>query len=65
MTEQIRRVRDVPELRGRLDDADWASLEVAFLDAVRAFAQYAEENNEPSDESIVGFAIGFITGARP
>lgn len=36
----------------------------AFLRAVRAFAQYAEEGDDPSDESVLGFAMGFLMDAQ-
>lgn len=36
----------------------------AFLRAVLAFAQYAEDTNEPSDEATIGFATGFVMDAQ-
>jgi hypothetical protein len=62
---EISRLREHPELREALDARDWNELEVAFLDAVKAFAQYAEDRNDPSDEAVVGFALGFLQGAKP
>ena len=36
----------------------------AFLRASLAFAQYAEDTNEPSDEAVLGFATGFVMDAQ-
>jgi hypothetical protein len=52
------------ELRSQLDSLTTRQLERAFLDAVRSFAQYAEGRKDVPDRIVVGFAIGFVQGAR-
>jgi hypothetical protein len=65
-----RRVDDARAAANVADEfaAAWARLTPeqqveAFLRAVLAFTQYAEGRNDPSDESVLGHAVGFATDA--
>lgn len=52
------------ELREWMADLDREQLERAFLAAVRAFAQYAEDRTDVPDHVVEGFAVGFVQNER-